>query len=694
MNEKKHTNRLINETSPYLREHAHNPVDWYAWCDEAFEEARQQDKPILLSIGYAACHWCHVMAGESFENEEIARLMNENFVCIKVDREERPDLDAIYMSAVQAMTGHGGWPMTVFLTPDRIPFYGGTYFPPEDRRGMPGFPRILNAVADAYRTRRSDITSAGRDLMAHIQQLSELRPSDQKPASDLLDLSYESLARNFDSTYGGFGGAPKFPASMNLQFLLQTFQRTGDQQALEMVELTLQQMACGGIYDHLGGGFHRYSVDAKWLVPHFEKMLYDNALLARTYLYAYQATDNPFYRRIVEETLDYVIREMTDPLGGFYSTQDADSDGEEGKFFVWTPQEIKGVLGEKEGELFCRYYGVTEWGNFEDKNILSIPRDTEVVAKLEGIEVESLLDVIDRGGKKLFLEREKRVKPRRDEKILADWNGLMLTSFAEAAAVLEREDYYQVAVNNVEFLLTHLRRDGRLLHTYKDSVAKLDAYLDDYANLIAGLLSLYECDFDLRWLSEAVRLTDAMIETFWDTERGGFYFTSEENTDVVARMKDFFDNATPSGNSVAADVLLRLSVLTGREDYRERASVIFRLVMVPVARYPSGFGRLLCALDFLLSTPKEIALVGEPDSPDTKAMLAAIRRHYLPNKVIALLRPGDERAPQLIPLLQSREPRGDAASFCTVYVCENYVCRAPVTDVADLEIELSDARTP
>lgn len=693
MTQQRQPNRLIHETSPYLRQHAYNPVDWYPWCEEAFERARREDKPILLSIGYSACHWCHVMERESFENEEIARLMNELFVNIKVDREERPDLDALYMAAVQAMTGQGGWPMTVFLTPDGVPFFGGTYFPPEDRYGMPGFPRVLMGVARTYRERRQDILTAGRELMTHLRRLHDVTPSPGEPTADLMDMAFAHFSRTFDPDEGGFGRAPKFPPSMVVNFLLRYFHRTGRDEARDMVELTLQKMARGGIYDQLGGGFHRYATDARWLVPHFEKMLYDNALLARAYLAAYQATGNPLYRRIVEETLDYVIREMTDPSGGFYSTQDADSEGEEGKYFVWTRQEILDLLGDAEGDIVCRYFGVTDQGNFEGKNILSIPREMEIVARLEGLSVEKLGEIIERGRRVLFAARHKRVPPHRDEKIIVAWNGLMLRSFAEAAAVLESERYRQVARRNAEFLLSRLRRERGLLHCFADGVAKIPAFVDDYACLCDGLLALYEVDFDLRWLQEAQALAQEMIERFWDQQVGGFFYTSDAHTDVPMRLKDFFDNATPSGNSVAADVLLRLSRLLDREDYREKTATILRLAHDAMTRFPSGFGHLLCVLDALLSPSKEFVLVGEPDSEPTKAMLRVIHRRFLPNKVIVVGRPDDDCAPKVIPLLRDRVPPSEG-SGCAVYVCENYTCQLPVVRSEDLEQHLVGARQP
>jgi uncharacterized protein YyaL (SSP411 family) len=683
------TNRLINETSPYLLQHAHNPVEWYPWGAEALEKARAENKPILLSIGYSACHWCHVMEHESFENVEIARLMNENFVNIKVDREERPDLDQIYMNAVQMMTGHGGWPMTVFLTPAGVPFYGGTYFPPADRYNMPGFPRVLIGVSQAYQERPEDITQTATAMLAELRRINPASESGEGLTTPALDNAYRGMARNYDATHGGFGGAPKFPAPMNLEFLLRIHHRTGDSKALEMVLQTARKMAEGGLYDQLGGGFHRYSTDATWLVPHFEKMLYDNALLSRLYLHVYQLMGQEFYRRIAEETLDYVLREMKDERGGFYSTQDADSEGHEGKFFVWTPDEIALILGPEDAALFNAYYDVTKEGNFEGKNILHVSRTLEDVASDSGVEVERLATALRDGRQKLFEARESRIKPGRDEKQLTAWNGLMLTSFAEASVILEREDYAEAARKNAGFVLDQLRRDGLLLRTYKDGQAKLNGYLDDYAFFVDGLIALYEATGELRWLEEARALADKMIDEFWDEEEGGFFYTGKSHEELIVRSKDYFDNATPSGNNVAADVLLRLAVLTGNEDYRRRAVTIFRLLNDSIKRYPSAFGRALAALDFHLSSPKEIVIIGPRESTETQALLREVWKRYLPNKVLAQSIEADERAAAIVPLLRERRMIENRP---TAYVCENYTCQQPVTTAAELEKQVGSRK--
>jgi len=684
MEQAQFTNHLINETSPYLLQHAHNPVDWYPWGDEAFEIARRENKPVLLSIGYSACHWCHVMAHESFEDERIAKLMNENFVNIKVDREERPDLDQIYMNAVQMMTHHGGWPMTVFLTPDAVPFYGGTYFPPQDRYNMPGFPRVLIGVAEAFRDKPDEIRENSISLINELRRLGESGGSDQPIETELLDAAYVGTVRSYDSINGGFGGAPKFPPAMTLEFLLRTHVRTGNREALEMVKYTCDKMANGGMYDQLAGGFHRYSTDARWLVPHFEKMLYDNALLSRLYLHYFQVSGEQQARETVEGILDYVLGEMTHPEGGFFSTQDADSEGHEGKFFVWDIKEIQQTLGEKDAAIFSSYYNVTEAGNFEGKNIPNVTRSKEDVAKSVGISKAELETSLQESRRKLFELRETRIKPDRDEKILTAWNGLMLASFAEAGVILNRPDYTEAARRNAEFGLSNLRENGRLLRTWKDGRAKFNAYLEDYAFLSEGLLTLFETTGELRWLKESLALTDLMIEEFWDEESGGFFFTGKSHESLIVRSKDYFDNATPSGNSVAAIVLLRLAALTGRDNYRNLATAVLREMGDQVRRYPSGFGYALSAVDFLLSTPREVAIVGK-DLADIRPLLAETWRRYIPNKVVAPGVSDDREAVQTTPLLANRPLLN---TLPTAYVCEHFACKQPVTDVTELSAQL------
>jgi uncharacterized protein YyaL (SSP411 family) len=679
-----HTNALINETSPYLLQHAHNPVNWHPWGDEALAKARAENKPILLSIGYSACHWCHVMEHESFENEDIARLMNEHFVNIKVDREERPDLDQIYMNAVQMMTGHGGWPMTMFLTPEGVPFYGGTYFPPDDRYNVPGFPRVLLSVAEAYRSQPEQVATTATSMLGELRRVGLAEESRDLLSVEILDSAFRKIAANYDPANGGFGGAPKFPPAMMLEFFLHTHHRTGSAEALEMVTATCRKMAEGGMYDQLGGGFHRYSVDAKWFVPHFEKMLYDNALLSRLYLHLYQLTKDDFARRVAEETLDYVLREMTDSRGGFYSSQDADSEGVEGKFFVWSRHEIVEALGD-DAEIFCDYYDVTEGGNFEDQNILHVNASLETIAARHGLSFEQVREKIENGRRKLFERRECRVKPGRDEKVLTAWNGLMLASFAEASAILGRTDYANVARANARFLLSALQRDGLLLRTYKGGEAKLNAYLEDYACLIHGLVCLYECTGEIEWIEDAASLADKMIDQFWDDEGGGFFFTGKSHEQLIVRSKEWFDNATPSGNSIAALCLLRLALLAGNEDYRRRSNTVLRLMANGIRRYPSAFGFALTALDFYLSSPLEIVIVGDAADKRLNDFWRTLWETYLPNRVIALCTGDFDRASSRIPLLSDRNTQKTQP---TAFVCQNYTCQAPAVRADEFAAQL------
>ncbi|HEU5315326.1 MAG TPA: thioredoxin domain-containing protein [Chloroflexota bacterium] len=708
--EHKHTNRLARETSPYLLQHAHNPVDWYPWSPEAFEKARAEDKPLLLSVGYSACHWCHVMERESFEDEDTARLMNERFVPIKVDREERPDVDAIYMEAVTSATGHGGWPMTVFLLPDGSPmveevdrarpgdgrggqrpglmFYGGTYFPKERRYGMPSFRDVLMAASEAYAQRRESVLRGSERFRAGLGERAMLTPRDGAAQLDasVLAQSERAFAASFDATWGGFGRAPKFPQPMGLEALLRAWRRSQSSHSLKMVTHTLDKMAQGGMYDHLGGGFARYSVDERWLVPHFEKMLYDNAQLARCYLLAHLATGNAGYRRVCEETLDYVVRDMTSPEGGFYSAEDADSEGEEGKFYVWTPAELAALLGDEDARIAGAWFDVTDRGNFEHKNILNTPRYPDVVAHTLGISEERLREVVARARHVLFEAREQRVRPGRDDKVLTAWNGLMLRAFADAAASLERDDYLRVAIKNADFVLATLRTPaGRLLRSYKDGQARFNAYLEDYAFYAAGLLSLYEATFELRYFAAARELIDVAVEQFADDEGGGFFDTSADHEALVTRPKDLYDNATPSGNSVAVETLLRLSDLTGDPGYRGRAERVLISLAAPMGQHPTAFGHLLCAYDFALGPVKEIAIVGDPTSADTRSLVRALHQRFLPNKVVALRGPDDPVAEQAIPLLADRPLQGGRP---TAYVCQSFTCNLPVTTPDDLAAQL------
>jgi uncharacterized protein YyaL (SSP411 family) len=641
----------------------------------------------------------------SFEDRETAAVMKELFVNVKVDREERPDIDAIYMEAVQALTGRGGWPMTVFLTPDGRPFFGGTYFPPSPRYGMPGFRQLLHAIAEAWADRRRELEAAGDRLTEALNRQSKIpvrgvtafgsiapRP-EALLLTDLLDRAARGLFRSHDRAGGGFGDAPKFPQPMNLDFLLQSYQRTRDETLLQVVTLTLTKMACGGIYDQLGGGFHRYSTDAQWLVPHFEKMLYDNAQLARTYLHTWQVTGEPEFRRVAEETLDYVLREMTSTEGGFYSTQDADSEGQEGKFFLWTPAEVAGLLGPEDARLFCACYDVTDRGNFPEggpgANILHVPHNLAAVARAQGVTPDRLAQAVARGQEILFAARERRTRPGRDDKILAEWNGLMIHALAETGVALDRPDYLAAAERAAEFVLTKMTNTPSsilLYRSYKDGQARVNAYLEDYAAVALGLLGLYQATFKLRWLEAAAALAQTIIADFHDPAGGGFFQTGADHERLIARRKEFIDNAMPAGNSLAAELFLRLSRLLDRPAYAAYAADIFRPMAVGMAEHPVAFGRLLCALDLYLNPGPDIAVVGEPAAADTRTLLAEVRRRYLPHSVVALRAPGDEAAPAL-PFLAGRDQISGRA---TAYVCRNYTCHLPTTDPAALAEQLKE----
>ena len=687
-NTPKHTNRLIDETSPYLLQHAHNPVDWYPWGEEALNLAKNLDKPILLSIGYSACHWCHVMERESFENEKIAAIMNKYYINIKVDREERPDLDEIYMSAVQIMTGSGGWPMTVFLTPELKPFYGGTYFPPDDRYGRPGFPKLLAAVEDAYRSKREEIDEQAEKLVSHINQISNPKGVENLSLDDkIIEQAFYHYQNRFDSQHGGFGQAPKFPPGMGLILLLRYWKRSGNSRALHIVEFTLEKMARGGMNDQLGGGFHRYSTDEIWLTPHFEKMLYDNSLLTVTYLEAFQATGKPFYREVVEETLGYILREMYDQQnGGFYSTQDADSEGEEGKFFVWTPDEVEQILGQADAKVFCDFYDVTDHGNFEHQNILWVKTPTDLYTKKTNIEQTDLINILSRCKKKLFDAREKRIKPGLDDKILTSWNGLMIRSMGLAYQILGDPRYLEAAETSAKFILKELvQKNGHLLRTHRAGKSHLNACLEDYSYFIAGLIELYQASFDAYWLREANRLNQIMISQFWDSQNGGFFFTGKDHPELIVRSKSAYDGATPSGASMAVHVLLRLAILLNQPDLREKAKITFSLYDHTMKTAPSGSAQMLCGVDFLIDAPKEIAIVGNPLNEQTQEILRNIHRRFVPNKVIALLNPNTEEKQEIEELIPLLAGKTSIDGKTTIYVCQNYACQLPTTDIDDLD---------
>ncbi len=679
--EEKYTNRLIHETSPYLLQHAHNPVDWYPWGEEALARSKKEDKPILLSVGYSSCHWCHVMEKESFENEAIAETMNERFINIKVDREERPDLDELYMNAVQVITGSGGWPMTVFLTPDLIPFHAGTYFPPEDRGSMPGFAKILVVVSDYYHSRRGEVEKMEAQLKNALQQIAEIQPAPGAVSDRILSNAFQAFESQFDPIYGGFGKAPKFPASMALSFLFRYWKSAGSKKALEMAEKTLEKMAGGGIYDHLGGGFHRYSVDERWLIPHFEKMLYDNALLSKTYFEAYQATQKERYRRVGEEILNYVLREMKGPEGGFYSTQDADSEGQEGKFYVWTRDEIKKVLGKEKGTPFCAYYGVATEGNFEGgASVLNIASTFQNVSQLYGTPIEELEKLLDEGRKKLYAERERRVRPGRDEKILTSWNGLMISSFVDGFRMTGNQNYLKSAVQAAHFILQEMRKNGHLLRVFSKGKARVKGYSEDYAFLIQPLIDLYEVTFEMAWLRGADELNRRMVDQFWDEKKGGFFFAGKENESLIARSKNPYDNAIPSANSIAVSNLIRLSYLTGEESLKQKAEQILHLFHSFLEQHPSGFSQMLSGLSFFLS-PQEIGVVGSKDDPRTKSMLKEIYLAYLPNKILSLRDPQEPVQGSWFPFLREKGNQ----EVPTTFVCKGFTCLPPVTNEKELK---------
>ncbi|MDR6226682.1 thioredoxin domain-containing protein [Desmospora profundinema] len=680
-------NRLIEEKSPYLLQHAHNPVDWYPWSEEAFEKARKEDKPVFLSIGYSTCHWCHVMERESFEDEEVAELLNREFVSVKVDREERPDVDHLYMSVCQALTGHGGWPLTVILTPEQKPFFAGTYFPKENRMGHRGLMEILERIAQAWKQERVKIEDVGHQITDALQtQLTEMEGGELSP--EIIGEGFQQFQSTFDDRYGGFGSAPKFPRPHDFLFLLRYWREQGEPKALAMVEHTLEAMRRGGIFDHIGFGFARYSVDEKWLVPHFEKMLYDNALLALAYLEAYQATGKERYAQVAQEIFAYVLRDMTDAKGGFYSAEDADSEGEEGKFYVWTPEEIHEVLGEEKGARFCDSFDITAGGNFEEKSIPNqIGIDLAEVASRHGMEKRELAIELENARQQLFQVREKRIHPHKDDKILTSWNGLMIAALARGARVLGDESYRQAAERAVSFLLNELtREDGRLLARYRDGEAAIPAYLDDYANLTWGLLELYEATFDAVHLETALELTESMLDLFGDDGEGGLFFTGKDAERLLARNKEVYDGATPSGNAVAAFNLVRIAHLTGSTEWRERSDRQLKAFGGTVKRSPTAFSFFLTALQGALGTSREIVIAGRKGDPATREMLQAVQQAYLPEAVLLFRSEGEtETLDRIAPFTKEQNP---VEGRPTAYVCQNQACRQPVHTVDELKNQL------
>lgn len=677
-------NRLIHESSPYLQQHAYNPVDWYPWGPEALERARREDKPILLSVGYSTCHWCHVMAHECFENPAIARMMNDLFINIKVDREERPDIDDIYMHAVQMLTGRGGWPLTVLLTPDLKPFYGGTYFPPEDRGGLPGFPRLLQALADSYKNKKTTIDNVAEQLEHNLQVLAQTPMEGSAPGLAALDKVIEHAWEYFDKTNGGFGGAPKFPPSLDIGFWARYYHRTGRAEVLDRLTFTLKKMAAGGIYDQLRGGFHRYTVDEIWLVPHFEKMLYDNAQLAQRYLEAYQITGEQYFADIARETLDYVLAEMTSPEGAFYAAQDADSEGEEGKFFVWTPEEIAQVVGPGPAPLVNAAFGVVPGGNFEHgSSVLHRPLTEPELARQFSLTVEQVRTNLAEARRQLLAAREGRVRPHRDEKIITSWNGLMVSAMASGGQVLGSEVYRRAAAEAAGFILKREKQAGWLQRTWGATEKKGSAFLDDYAFFITGLLDLYETDFSPHWLEEALRLALAVENSFYDQEAGGYFSTPRDHEKLLVRPKNFMDLAIPSGNSVMVHNLIRLHRFTENREFLNRAEEMLSRLQELMINNPRALTHLASAQEEFLAETVAITLVGETGNPAVQEMLAVIYRRYLPHRRLVVKNPDD--CEKLLELVPAAREYGQIGGNATALVCRGQTCLTPVQDAAGLE---------
>jgi len=684
-------NHLINEASPYLRQHAHNQVDWYPWGPEAFERAQRENKPIFLSIGYSTCHWCHVMAHESFEHPEVARLMNEAFVSIKVDREERPDIDNVYMSACQVMTGSGGWPLSIIITPDKKPFFAATYIPREGRFGLIGMMELIPHIRELWATRRGEALSLSNEIAAVLQQTSQDTPGEYLDEATL-ELTYEQLAKRFDGQHAGFSSAPKFPTPHNLLFLLRYWKRGGNKAALDMVEKTLQAMWRGGIYDHVGFGFHRYSTDSQWLVPHFEKMLYDQAMLAMAYTEAYQATGKEDYGKTAREIFTYVLRDMTAPEGGFYSAEDADSEGEEGKFYLWTQEEVRQALGNEEANFVAKVFNIEKDGNFLEQatrrksgvNILHLTKALGELASDLNLSQQDLQVHLELIRQKLFAYREKRVHPMKDDKILTDWNGLMIAALAKGAQAFDEPEYAEAACRAADFILGNIRKpDGRLLHRYRDGQAGVEANLDDDAFLVWGLIELYEAIFDVRHLEVALELTSDMVRHFWDEAGGGLYLTPDDGESLFVRKKEIYDGAIPSGNSVAMLNLLRLGRMTATSGLEEKAARIGSAFSGSVKQSPSVHTQLMVALDFGIGPCYEVVIAGKAQAEDTKAMVKALRTRFLPNKVV-LLNSDEQESPELAQLAEFTKNQSSIGGRATAYVCLNYNCKLPTTDVSKM----------
>lgn len=684
------TNRLIKEKSPYLLQHAYNPVDWYPWGEKAFAKAGKEGKPVFLSIGYSTCHWCHVMERESFEDQEVADFLNKHFVSVKVDREERPDVDHIYMTVCQMLTKQGGWPLTIIMTPDKKPFFAGTYFPKSSKWGRPGILELLKAVAKQWQEKRDELVSLSQDIADSLQCMHKATESTEIK-QEMLDEAFQQLEASFNTTYGGFSPAPKFPTPHNMMFLMRYWRQTGKRQALAMVEKTLVAMHQGGIYDHLGYGFARYSTDNKWLVPHFEKMLYDNALLCITYLEAYQCTGNEAFARVAEEILAYVARDMTDRAGGFYSAEDADSEGVEGKFYVFTRQEVIQELGEREGTVFADFYGISEQGNFEaGTSILNlIGRDLKDFCRQHGMSENQVIKTLESGRQQLFELREKRIHPHKDDKILTAWNALMIVAYAKAGRVLNRTDYTVMAQRGIDFIYSHLiREDGRLLARYRDGEAAFLAYLDDYAYLCWALVETYETVFAPIYLHRAMELFTDLKTLFWDEEHGGFFFYGLDSEELLARPKELYDGAMPSGNSVAALALQQLGRLTENEEVIQVAEQLLRGFANEVKRHPKAYTFFLIAASYYLAAPQHIIVAGSGDTDETWSMLSDVGRKFLPNMVI-MLNDSDQRAAisEILPHIIEQKAIDDKA---TAYICDNFACKPPITDLRQLTEKLAE----
>jgi uncharacterized protein YyaL (SSP411 family) len=684
-----HTNRLIHETSPYLKQHAHNPVDWYPWGPEALERARREDKPIFLSIGYSTCHWCHVMAHESFENEGIAALMNKHFINIKVDREERPDLDETYMTAVQLMTGRGGWPMSVFLAPDLKPFYAGTYFPPEDRGGMPGFSRLLQALSEAYHQKRETVVKMGQEVEARLKMWAEMDGTGRDVTATELSQAAATLKQDFDRVHGGFGGAPKFPRALELNFLLTQYRSAGDREALDMVGLSLTKMARGGIYDQVGGGFHRYTVDGEWIVPHFEKMLYDNALLVPVYLGHYQVSGSSLSRRVAQETLDFVVRELAAPQGGFYSAWDADSEGEEGKFYVWSLEEFQEVLGP-ETPVAAAAWGVSAAGNFEGKNILTLPLGDEELASRFGLAPEEVARTLKAARERLFTVRQGRIKPHRDEKIIVAWNGLMLSALALGAQVLGEKKYYQAAARGTRFILSDLWQDNRLLRIWSGGRVSIPGFLDDYAALANACLDLYETDFHPDWLKTAISLGDRLHDLFLDEADGTYFYVAKDQEAALVRSKSVHDQSIPAGNSLAARLFWRLWRFTDKDVYQQRSQAILRRFQGQATENPFGFAHYLTVAALSLLPPLDLTLVGDPGNPLMASLLAEAYRRFLPERRLVLKNPDDTATVEkLVPASRHYAPVGAEPA---AYLCHHFTCQPPTGNPKELAAKLEELK--